>query len=158
MIIDCHTHINNYQDESQERTLENLERLQREMRRNRVDISLILTSYKNVPGRPSTRVVVEATRDLKDLYVVAGINFVDLSGVDMLVSEARRLEKLGGGLYFADIKSSVYQFISESNMVSKVGNSHFFDKKSQAITQIYRRLDKEICKKCNALVFDECNK
>jgi hypothetical protein len=77
MIIDCHTHINNYQDESLDRTQENLEKLQREMRRNRIDIALILTSYKDVPGRPSTRAVVEATRDLKSIYVVAGINFLD---------------------------------------------------------------------------------
>ena len=77
MIIDCHTHVNNYQDESQDRLVENLEKLQREMRRNRVDMALILTSYKDVPGRPSTRAVVEATRDLKHLYVVAGISYLD---------------------------------------------------------------------------------
>lgn len=77
MIIDCHTHVNNYQDESQDRLQENLEKLQREMRRNRVDMALILTSYKNVPGRPSTRAVVEVTRDLKNLYVVAGISYLE---------------------------------------------------------------------------------
>ena len=77
MIIDCHTHVNHYEDESQDCLRENLEKLQREMRRNRVDIALILTSYKDVPGRPSTRAVVEVTRDLKNLYVVAGISYIE---------------------------------------------------------------------------------
>ena len=122
----------------------------------RIDMPIYFGSLNHVQNR--LHQIAENEKIYHILIVSTGINFVDLSGVDMLVSEARRLEKLGGGLYFADIKSSVYQFISESNMVSKVGNSHFFDKKSQAITQIYRRLDKEICNKCNALVFDECNK
>lgn len=77
MIIDCHTHINNYHDQSRESVQECLEKLLREMRRNRVDISLVLTSYKNVPGRPSTRAAVQATRDLKNVYIVAGISYLN---------------------------------------------------------------------------------
>jgi uncharacterized protein len=77
MIIDCHTHINNYHDENHDGLQENLDKLQRELRRNRVDIALVLTSYKDVPGRPSTRRAIEATRDVKNLYVVAGISYVN---------------------------------------------------------------------------------
>lgn len=83
MIIDCHTHVNNYHDESVENLTEAIGNLQREMRRNRVDISLILTSYKVVPGRPSTRTVVEATRDIKNLYVVAGISYLNYNDEDL---------------------------------------------------------------------------
>lgn len=79
MIIDCHTHVNNYSDETKDALKENLDKLLTTMRRNRVDIALVLTSYKVVPGRPSTRAVVEATRDLKNVYVVAGINYIDFS-------------------------------------------------------------------------------
>ncbi|TAK60483.1 MAG: amidohydrolase [Bacteroidetes bacterium] len=75
MIIDCHTHLNNYHNEEQESLATSLENLQREMRKNRVTISLVLTSYKITPGRPSTRSVVEATRHLNSIYVVAGINY-----------------------------------------------------------------------------------
>ncbi len=121
----------------------------------RIDMPIYFGSLNHVQNR--LHQIAENEKIYHILIVSTGINFIDLSGVDMLVSEARRLEKLGGGLYFADIKSSVYEFISESNMVSKVGNSHFFDKKSQAIKRIFQRLDKEVCKKCNALVFDECN-
>jgi hypothetical protein len=65
MIIDVHTHLNNYHNEEEANLQACLENLQREMRRNRIDIALVLTSYKVVPGRPPTREVVAATRDLE---------------------------------------------------------------------------------------------
>lgn len=75
MIIDCHTHINNYHDEAEDASRARFDLLQREMRRNRVDMALVLTSYKVQPGRPSTRIAVDLTRDLKTVFVVAGISF-----------------------------------------------------------------------------------
>lgn len=83
MIIDCHTHLNNYHDESVDALEACLARLQASMRRNRIDVALVLTSYKVVPGRPSTRAVVEATRALENLHVVAGISWVNFSEVDL---------------------------------------------------------------------------
>ena len=74
MIIDCHTHINNYHNEDVDSLQACLDDLQLHMRRNRVDIALVLTSYKVTAGRPSTRDVVRATRELKNIYVVAGIS------------------------------------------------------------------------------------
>lgn len=75
MIIDCHTHINNYHDEDVASLKECLDNLEREMRRNRIDTALVLTSYKVTPGRPSTRDAVEATRPLNHIFVVAGISY-----------------------------------------------------------------------------------
>jgi uncharacterized protein len=79
MIIDCHTHLNNYHDESVNALEACLARLQASMRRNRIDVALVLTSYKVVPGRPSTRSVVEATRALENIHVVAGVSWVNFS-------------------------------------------------------------------------------
>jgi len=75
MIVDCHVHLNNYDDESVDALESRLELLQRTMRRNRVDLALILTSYTVSPGRPSTRRVVEAVRDIPSLSVVAGLDY-----------------------------------------------------------------------------------
>ena len=50
MIIDCHTHLNNYHDETQHSLTEDLARLQLMMRRHRIDAALVLTSYKIVPA------------------------------------------------------------------------------------------------------------
>ena len=75
MIIDCHTHLNNYEDETVDALSTSLDRLKTAMRRNRIDRALVLTSYKVGPGRPSTRAVVDATRALPNIHVVAGISW-----------------------------------------------------------------------------------
>ena len=79
MIIDCHTHLNNYHDESSDSLPTCVDNLQLEMRRNRIDIALVLTSYKVNPGRPSTRATIQATVGRKHLRIVAGIAFATLS-------------------------------------------------------------------------------
>ena len=83
MIIDCHTHVNNYHDESVDALGECIQKLLQSMRRNRVDVSVILTSYKIVPGRPSTRAVVEATREMDNLHVVAGLSWKNMTQADL---------------------------------------------------------------------------
>jgi hypothetical protein len=83
MIIDCHTHVNNYHDESVDALGECVQKLLQSMRRNRVDVSLVLTSYKVVPGRPATRAVVEATRDIENLHVVAGLSWKNMTQADL---------------------------------------------------------------------------
>ncbi len=77
MIIDCHVHLNNYYEDAVETLPECLEKLEREMRRNRIDQALVLTSYMVTPGRPSTRTVVEAIRDKPYLTVIAGLDYMN---------------------------------------------------------------------------------
>jgi predicted TIM-barrel fold metal-dependent hydrolase len=75
MIIDCHTHVNNYHNEDVASLPDCIADLQQEMRRNRVDVALVLTSYKVTAGRPSTAEVIQATRDLSSIHVVAGLSY-----------------------------------------------------------------------------------
>ncbi len=90
------------------------------------------------------------------LIVASGINFIDLAGAEALVSENNRLKKLNGGLYFVDLKASVYEFAAKSSFIKQIGNNNFFDTKAQAIASIYQRLDRKICSKCDSLIFREC--
>ena len=83
MIIDCHTHLNNYHDETVDALDECLARLLASMRRNRVDVALVLTSYKVVPGRPSTKAVVDAIRGVPNLHAVAGVSWLTLSDAEI---------------------------------------------------------------------------
>jgi predicted TIM-barrel fold metal-dependent hydrolase len=92
MIIDCHTHINNYHREDVESLQGCLDELQRQMRRNRINMALVLTSYKVTAGRPSTKSVVEVTRNVDRVFVVAGISYTgftmqDLTELEPLVEE-----------------------------------------------------------------------
>jgi predicted TIM-barrel fold metal-dependent hydrolase len=83
MIVDCHVHVNNYHDEAVENLDVAIQELLRQLRRNRVDVAIILTSYKVSPGRPSTRAVVEATRAFRNLFVVAGLSWTSFSEKDL---------------------------------------------------------------------------
>ena len=67
------------------------------------------------------------------LILASGINFIDLSGVEMLEQEAERLQEKGGGLYFVGLKPSVYQSISRTHIFQIIGNNHLFDNMSDAI-------------------------
>ena len=93
MIIDCHTHVNNYHDEQVDALGECIANLRGAMRRNRIDVALVLTSYKVVPGRPSTRAVVDATRQYDDIHVVAGVSWTNLTEADLV--ELRSLLREG---------------------------------------------------------------
>ena len=55
MIIDVHTHINNYHEEKVVSLDDCLNKLTDTMQENGVDYSLVLTSYKVNEHRPSTK-------------------------------------------------------------------------------------------------------
>ena len=92
------------------------------------------------------------------LIDASGINFIDLAGAEVLVSENNRLLKEGGGLYFVGLKSAVYEFAAQSGFIKQIGNDHFFDSKSEALHSIYAKLDKDICATCQLKIFKECKK
>jgi SulP family sulfate permease len=100
--------------------------------------------------------IVEGEQSVHILIVGSGINLIDLAGVEALVAENRRLERQGGGLYFVGLKSSVYEFVAKAHMVRDIGRDHFFDGKTDAIRQLFRRLDPGVCETCSARIFNEC--
>ena len=121
----------------------------------RIDMSVYFGSLNHIQNRLHH---IMENENIKHILIVGtGINFIDLSGAEMLANEGQRLKSMGGGLYFAELNSHVYEFISKNYLVAKIGNSHFFDKKKKAIAGIYKKLDREICKNCATRVFDECN-
>ncbi len=83
MIIDVHTHLNNYHEERVSSIDECLDDLEGNMRKNGIDMALVLTSYKVTPHRPSTRSVIEATRDRDHIHVVAGISYINYKEKDL---------------------------------------------------------------------------
>lgn len=121
----------------------------------RIDMAVYFGSLNYIENRLHHLIESENIKHI--LIVGTGINFIDLSGAEMLVSVSRQLKKLGGGLYFADIKSRVYESTSKSYFVAKIGNANFFDSKKDAIKYIYKKLDKDICAGCTARIFNECN-
>jgi predicted TIM-barrel fold metal-dependent hydrolase len=78
MIVDCHVHLNRYWEKQPGTLLERLKELEKNMKRNRVDIAMILTSGLVDSSRPSIDEMVEATKDKKHLWVVAGISYLSI--------------------------------------------------------------------------------
>ena len=120
----------------------------------RIDMSIYFGSINHIQNRLHHLIEQENVKHI--LIIGTGINFIDLSGAEALVTDANRLKQLGGGLYFAELKASVYEYISKNCFVAKVGNKHFFDSKKDAISTIYKKLDADACKACSARVFSEC--
>ncbi len=83
MIIDVHTHLNNYHEERVRSIRECLDCLQESMTQNGVQHALVLTSYKVTEHRPSTTSVIEATADYPHIDVVAGISYLNYKERDL---------------------------------------------------------------------------
>ncbi|MGD8742944.1 MAG: SulP family inorganic anion transporter [Granulosicoccaceae bacterium] len=120
----------------------------------RIDMSIYFGSINHIQKRITQ--IVDNERIHHILIVASGINFIDLAGAEALVAESNRLKKLNGGLYFVGLKSSVYEFAAASCFIRQIGGDHFFDTKKEAIHSIYKRLDKDVCSTCQALIFREC--
>ncbi len=121
----------------------------------RIDMSVYFGSLNHIQTKINQ--ISENERIYNILIIGSRINFIDLSGAEMLLQEHRRLKKLGGGLYFCDLNAEVYEFAARTSFISHIGNHHFFDSKKEAISAIYHSLDREICKTCSQLAFKECN-
>ncbi|MCG6975293.1 MAG: SulP family inorganic anion transporter [Acidiferrobacterales bacterium] len=120
----------------------------------RIDMSIYFGSINFIQERIAR--ICESERIYHIMIIATGVNFIDLAGAEALVQENNRLKQYGGGLYFVGLKSSVYEFAAKTCFVQRIGNANFFDSKTEAIRYIYPRLDKEICKTCQSLLFKEC--
>ncbi len=120
----------------------------------RIDMSIYFGSINHIQKRLTT--IVDNERIYHILVIGSGINFIDLAGIEALESEQLRLKKLGGGLYFLGLKSSVYEFAARSGFIKHVGSGNFFDSKTQAIKTIFKKMDSDICLKCHSQIFEEC--
>lgn len=100
--------------------------------------------------------------DLRDpahkhvLVVADGINFADLAGAEMLMREARRRRRMGGGLYLLNVKERTYEALRTGPYLAEIGEENLFQSRPQAIREIRKRLDAATCRTCEARAFAEC--
>ncbi len=120
----------------------------------RIDMSVYFGSINHIQER--IRHIADNEQIDHILIIGSGINFIDLAGAEALLVEHRQLEKRGGGIYFVGLKPTVYEYIARIGLVKKMGADQFFDSKSNAISEIYQRLDRKICATCNTQIFEEC--
>ena len=93
----------------------------------------------------------------KHLLLIANhINFVDVAGADVLVTEAARRRKLGGGLYFQALRGDAQDTLGNPVYAERLGPVVNFPRKSLAMAALIPKLDKAVCAGCKARVFNEC--
>ncbi|MBF0098291.1 MAG: SulP family inorganic anion transporter [Magnetococcales bacterium] len=90
------------------------------------------------------------------MIVASGINFLDLSGAEFLVSEATKRRQAGGDLYLVRLKDAPYALLEKGGFLQVIGNDHLFKSKKEAFDTIMPQLDSQICAHCRTDLFQEC--
>ena len=73
------------------------------------------------------------------------------------MQEAKRRNKIGGGLYFYRMQNGVRDLLVKGHYLNDIDEAHIFPTKSRPIDAIYPKLDPEICRTCTARIFKQCN-
>jgi len=91
------------------------------------------------------------------LIVASGINFIDVSGCEMIFQENSELHAEGRELYLCSVKDEVAAILDRGGCLTRLARSNVFLDKADAVAAIVRhRLDPERCRACRARVFLEC--
>ncbi|CAN5804055.1 hypothetical protein BH23GEM7_BH23GEM7_41580 [soil metagenome] len=83
MIIDCHTHLNRYEEGESGVLQERYAMLKDEMARHGIDYALVLTSYAVTERRPGLDEVLEVVEDDPQIGVVAGVSYLHYRASDL---------------------------------------------------------------------------
>lgn len=93
--------------------------------------------------------------ELRHIVIVgSGINFVDVSGCEMLFEEGRSLHLEGKELYLCSLKEEVKDILARGKCARNLG--HIFKSKKEALDNILPLLDPKRCRECGAHVFRQC--
>jgi SulP family sulfate permease len=89
------------------------------------------------------------------LLLCQGVNFVDVAGAEMLEKEAKAREDMGGKLYLYQIKPGACETLRKGYL-DEIGRENLYWSKSEAVANIFKKLDKSICRTCDKRIFNEC--
>ncbi len=122
----------------------------------RVDGALFFGAVAYVAER--LRVIYQHNPEQKHLLILARpIGFIDVAGAELLAREGRIRKRVGGGVYFHQLSEGARGMLRRGGYLNDIGDeSHFYNSKGEAISAIFERLDKNICKRCEKRIFNEC--
>jgi SulP family sulfate permease len=121
----------------------------------RIDGSLFFGAVNHVAG--TFHMFEQRDPERRHMLIVAsGINFIDAAGAELLIQQARRQRKNGGGLYLTKAKEGLCESLRKGGYLEEFGAGNVFRSKGEAITTIFEKLDRERCRRCDKRIFSEC--
>ena len=121
----------------------------------RIDGSLFFGAVSYV--RERLRVIADNNPAQKHLLILArSVNFVDVAGAELLAQEARQRRAAGGALYLTHVKPAAEETLRNSGYLATIGQDNLFSSKTEAIGEIFERIDRSICTRCEKRIFKEC--
>ena len=88
--------------------------------------------------------------------MACGINFIDVTGAEMLVNEARRRRGLRGDLYLCGLKQNARDVLERGGYLDSIGTDHLFVSETEAIEKILATINSLECRNCRSPLFKEC--
>jgi SulP family sulfate permease len=59
-------------------------------------------------------------------------------------------------MYLIDVKQGLWDSLEKCECIDDIGSRNIFSGKTVAITGIFQKLDKSICRTCTKRIFREC--
>lgn len=123
----------------------------------RIDGSLYFGAVNHV--REALQQIMQQSPEQKNLLIVAeGMNFIDMAGAEYLLHLTQDIRHNGGCLYLLGVKEGICSHFRLFRYFLEIGTDNIFETKPEAIAEIYQRLDRDICARCTARIFLECEK
>jgi sulfate permease, SulP family len=107
----------------------------------RLDGSLYFAAIDYV--QQQLRMMMPPDSKAKHLLIIAsGMNFIDIAGAEMLVGEAHRLSRRGGGLYLCRLKQPAMDVLNRGGYMAALGegDQHVFNKAEDALQYLHRKI------------------
>jgi len=90
------------------------------------------------------------------ILVASGVNFIDVTGCQMVFQQETSLGKEGRRLYLCSLKPEVLDTLRLCGCMQGLGKDSVFDTKAEAIREVLKNIDYSICCRCQVRVFKEC--
>ena len=90
------------------------------------------------------------------LLLIRSVSYLDVAGAEVLAREVRMRRAAGGQVYFHQVKEGPMEILRRGGYHDEFGEESFFLSKSEAIGEVFGRLDRSVCLRCEARIFNEC--
>ena len=121
----------------------------------RIDGALFFGAVSYVAER--LRLIAKRNPLQKHLLLLArSVSYLDVAGAEMLARELRMRRGSGGQVYFHQVKEGPMAILRRGGYYDEIGEENFFLSKAEAIGEVFERLDRNICLRCDRRIFNEC--